>query len=30
MILPNITYFIKKYITKREISLFSNDLENHK
>lgn len=29
MILPNISEFIKKYITKRKISLFSNDIKKN-
>ena len=30
MILPNISYFIKNFVTKREKSFFSNDLANNK
>ena len=30
MILPNISEFIKNYVTKREISFFENDLVNNK
>ena len=30
MIIPNISEFIKKYITKRERSLFQNDMINNK
>ena len=30
MMLPNISEFIKKYVTKREKSFFENDLVNNK
>ena len=30
MMLPNISDFIKNYVTKREKSFFDNDLKNNK
>ena len=30
MMLPNISEFIKNYVTKRENSFFENDLKNNK